>query len=493
MSKDILLIAQSIANERGVEEEVIFEAIELALAATAARRYHPETPSIRVSIDRKTGDYATYRRWEVVSEEEAAMREFPEQVITLSKAQEINADLAEGDFVEEPAENPEFGRIAAQQTKQVLVQKVREAEREKILSQHQAKVGTLMIGTVKRVTRDHAILDMGDNAEGLLLREDMIPREAFRVNDRIRVYLKELRREKRGPQLSLSRVAPEFLVELFKIEVPEIGEEVITIMGAARDPGSRAKIAVKTNDGRIDPIGACVGMRGARVQAVSNELAGERIDIILWDDNPAQLVINAMAPSEVSSIVMDEETHTMDIVVTEDQLAQAIGRAGQNVRLASELTGWTLNVMTEQDATTKEANESSKHREMFVEKLEIDGSVADVLVAEGFTSLEDIAYVPIAELKAIEGFDDQLAEALQQRASDVLLTQELLGGDEPDEYDLLAVEGMTSELASELMAKGINTRDELAELSVDELNDMFGFDKEAAADLIMKARAHWFH
>ncbi|MDP1574923.1 MAG: transcription termination factor NusA [Coxiellaceae bacterium] len=492
MSKDILLIAQSIANERGVEEEVIFEAIELALASTAARRYHPETPLIRVAIDRKTGDYATYRRWEVVSEEEAAMREFPEQVITLSKAQEINADLAVGDFVEELAENPEFGRIAAQQTKQVLVQKVREAEREKILSQHQAKVGTLMIGTVKRVTRDHAILDMGDNAEGLLLREDMIPREAFRVNDRIRVYLKELRREKRGPQLSLSRVAPEFLIELFKIEVPEIGEEVITIMGAARDPGSRAKIAVKTNDGRIDPIGACVGMRGARVQAVSNELAGERIDIILWDDNAAQLVINAMAPSEVSSIVMDEETHTMDIVVTEDQLAQAIGRAGQNVRLASELTGWTLNVMTEQDATTKEANESSKHREMFVEKLEIDGSVADVLVAEGFTSLEDVAYVPIDELKAVEGFDDQLAEALQQRASDVLLTQELLGGDEPDQYDLLAVEGMTSELASELMAKGINTRDELAELSVDELNDMFGFDKEAAADLIMKARAHWF-
>lgn len=492
MNKDILLIAQSIANERGVEEEVIFEAIEMALASTAARRYLPEVALTRVAIDRKTGDYVTYRRWEVVTEEEAQLREFPEQVITLSKAQEINADLDVGEFIEELVENPEFGRIAAQQTKQVLVQKVREAEREKILSQHQVKVGTLMMGTVKRVTRDHAILDMGENAEGLLLREDMIPREAFRVNDRVRVYLKELRREKRGPQLALSRVSPEFLVELFKIEVPEIGEEVITIMGAARDPGSRAKIAVKTNDGRIDPIGACVGMRGARVQAVSNELSGERIDIILWDDNPAQLVINAMAPAEVSSIVMDEETHTMDIIVTEDQLSQAIGRSGQNVRLASELTGWTLNVMTEQDATTKEANESSKHKQLFIDKLEIDESVADILVVEGFSTLEDIAYVPIDELKAIDGFDDQLAEVLQQRASDVLLTQELLGDDHLDMNDLLAVDGMTVELAAQLTDKGVKTRDDLAELSTDELEELLGLDKAAASDLIMKARAHWF-
>src|SRR3989338_5383418 len=350
MNKDILLIAQSIANERGVDELVIFEAIEAALAAIAAKRYPGEEPLVRVAIDRKTGDYDSFRRWEIVADDEVELREFPEQVMALSQAQAIDAELSIGDFVEEPVENPEFGRIAAQQAKQVLVQKVREAERDKITMQYQPKVGTLMIGTVKRVTRDHVILDMGENAESLLLREDMIPREAFRVSDRVRVYLKEVRKEKRGPQLSVSRISAEFLIELFKIEVPEIGEEVITIIGAARDPGSRAKIAVKTNDGRIDPIGACVGMRGARVQAVSNELAGERIDIILWDDNPAQLVINAMAPAEVSSIVMDEETRTMDIVVEEEQLSQAIGRSGQNVRLASELTGWTLNIMSEKDA-----------------------------------------------------------------------------------------------------------------------------------------------
>ena len=323
----------------------------------------------------------------------------------------------------------------------------------------------------------------------------MIPREAFRIGDRVRVFLKDVRKEKRGPQLSLSRISSEFLMELFKIEVPEIGEEVITIMSAARDPGSRAKIAVKTNDGRVDPIGACVGMRGARVQAVSNELNGERVDIILWDDNAAQLVINAMAPAEVSSIVVDEDHHSMDIVVTEEQLSQAIGRSGQNVRLASELTGWTLNVMTEQDATVKEASESSKHKDMFVNKLEIDEAVADVLVAEGFTSLEELAYVPIAELKAIEGFDDTIAEELQRRASDVLLTQELMGDNTKHKLpadDLLAVSGITPELAMQLANHGIATRDDLAELSTDELYDLLQMDAEAAGKLIMSARAHWF-
>lgn len=496
MNKDILLIAQSIANERGVEEEVIFEAIEAALAATAAKRYHPEHPAMRVAIDRKTGDYQTFRRWEVVTDEEAQLREFPEQIITLEKAHEIDSGLSIGDFVEESVENTAFGRIAAQHAKQVLVQKVREAERDKITTQYQSKIGGLLIGTVKRVTREYLIFDMGENAEGLLQREDIIPREAFRVGDRVRVYLKDVRKEKRGPQLSLSRIAPEFLVELFKIEVPEIGEEVITIMGAARDPGSRAKIAVKTNDGRIDPIGACVGMRGARVQAVSNELAGERIDIILWDPNPAQLVINAMAPSEVSSIVMDEDTHSMDIVVTEEQLSQAIGRSGQNVRLASELTGWTLNVMTEKDAIAKEATESGKLKEMFMHKLEIDEAVADVLVSEGFVSLEEIAYASLDELKTIEGFDVQIAEELQRRASDVLLTQELLGGGATQQStpaeDLLAVEGITPELAMQLANHGIATRDDLAELSADELCDISEMDKDAAGKLIMKARAHWF-
>jgi len=496
MNKDILLIAQSIANERGVDETVIFEAIEAALAAIVLKRYLPEEVLIRVSIDRKTGDYDSFRRWEVIADDAVAEHEFPAQVMALSQAQKIDAELSIGDFIEEPVENPEFGRIAAQQAKQVLVQKVREAERDKIVTQHQSKVGSLMIGTVKRVTRDHLILDMGENAEGLLLRDDMIPREAFRVSDRIRVYLKEVRKEKRGPQLSLSRITPEFLVELFKIEVPEIGEEVITIMGAARDPGSRAKIAVKTNDGRIDPIGACVGMRGARVQAVSNELNGERIDIILWDANPAQLVINAMAPAEVSSIVVDEDTHTMDIVVLEEQLSQAIGRGGQNVRLASELTGWTLNVMTEQDATAKEATESSKVKDLFVRKLEIDEAVADVLVSEGFTSLEEIAYVALDELKSIEGFDNDTAEELQRRSSDVLLTQELLGGgatrQQAPSDDLMAVEGVTPELAMQLANHGIVSRDDLAELSVDELHDLLQLDEVFAGKLIMNARAHWF-
>lgn len=493
MNRDMLLIAQSIANERGVDEEVIFEAIEMALATIAAKRY-PGDVLIRVGIDRKTGDYDSFRRWEIVPDDAVESYEFPEQVMALTKAQEIDSELEIGDFIEEPIENPEFGRIAAQQAKQILVQKVREAERDKIISLHQVKIGSLMVGTVKRVTRDHLILDMGENAEGLLLREDMIPREAFRVGDRVRVYLKDVRREKRGPQLSLSRNSSEFLIELFKIEVPEIGEEVITIMGAARDPGSRAKIAVKTNDGRIDPIGACVGMRGARVQAVSNELNGERIDIILWDDNPAQLVINAMAPAEVSSIVMDEDTHTMDIVVNEDQLSQAIGRSGQNVRLASELTGWTLNILSEQDASAKEVLTSNKLKEMFMSKLEINDDVATALVNEGFTSLEEIAYVSLDELKSIEGIVPNVAEELQGRASDVLLTQELLGENQHNlsDDDLLQVDGMTKELASQLVEKGIKSRDDLAELSVDELHDLLQLDETFAGQLIMNARAHWF-
>ncbi|MCB1827894.1 MAG: transcription termination/antitermination protein NusA, partial [Coxiellaceae bacterium] len=361
MNKDILLIVQSLSNERGVDEGVIFEAMEAALAAVAAKRYEEDVLT-RVTIDRKTADYETFRCWTVVPDDDEM--EFPDQQITLSNAHEIDPDLKVGDVVEEAIENPEFGRISAQQAKQVIIQKVREAERAKIVKQYQHRIGDLVIGVVKRVTRDNIILDMGGNAEALLSREEMIPREAFRVNDRLRAYLFEVREEKRGPQLLVSRTRPEFLVELFKIEVPEIGEEVIEIKGAARDAGSRAKIAVKTNDGRIDPIGACVGMRGSRVQAVSNELGGERIDIILWDDNPAQLVINAMAPSEVASIVVDEDTHTMDIAVTEEQLSQAIGRAGQNVRLASELTGWTLNVMTEGQAVEKHESETSSVKEL---------------------------------------------------------------------------------------------------------------------------------
>lgn len=493
MNKDILLIAQSIANERGVEEAVIFEAIEAALATIAAKRYQDDV-LVRVAIDKKSGDYDTFRCWEVIADEDAELHEFPEQIMPLSQAQAIDEELTIGDFIEEAIENPQFGRIAAQQAKQVLIQKVREAERNKIINQYQSRIGELMIGTVKRVTRDHIILDMGENAEALLPRENMIPREAHRVNDRIRVFMQDVRSEKRGPQLLVSRTNSDFIVELFKIEVPEIGEEVINVMGAARDPGSRAKIAVKTNDGRIDPIGACVGMRGARVQAVSNELGGERVDIVLWDENPAQLVINAMAPAEVSSIVVDEEKHAMDIIVTEDQLSQAIGRAGQNVRLASELTGWTLNVMTEADASKKAESESSELQQKLVGKLDIDSDVAGVLVAEGFASLEDIAYVPLEELKAIDGFSDEAAEELQQRASDVLLTQELLVGEgaEVPADDLLEVEGMTPELANQMAGKGIVTRDDLADQSVDELQELLQLDEDAAGKLIMSARSHWF-
>lgn len=494
-SKDILLIVQSLSNEKGVSEEAIFQSIESALATVAARRYEDEDVFIRVAIDRKTGDYEAYRGWTVVADDEDL--EDSSKQMTLTEAHEIDPELNVGDVVEEKIERPDFGRIAAQQAKQVIVQKVREAERTKIIDQYRARVGELIIGVVKKVTREHIILDMGDNAEALLSREEMLPRDIFRVNDRIRGLLYAVRDGKRGPQLAVTRTHPQFLIELFRIEVPEISEEVIEIKSAARDPGLRAKIAVKTNDGRIDPVGACVGMRGSRVQAVSNELGGERIDIILWDDNPAQFVINAMAPAEVSSIVVDEETHAMDIVVSEDQLAQAIGRSGQNINLASQLTGWRLNVMTEKEAVSKQETETGKSKALFMDKLDIDEDVADLLVTEGFVSLEEIAYVPLQELAALEGFDENIASELQQRASDVLLTQEIAtetarGVTKPEE-DLLAVEGMTEKLALKLAEKGICTREDLAEHAVDELIDLIGeLDKKTAAKLIMSARAHWF-
>lgn len=492
---DILLIVDSMSNERGVPKEVIFEAIESALATVVAKRYQEDDVAVRVAIDRETGDYQAFRRWIVVEDSDEPL-ELPEQQIAISEAKDVDSELNIGDAIEESVESPEFGRIAAQQAKQVIVQKVREAERAKIVTLYEKNVGELVIGVVKRVTRDNIILDMGDNAEALLMREEMIPREAFRANDRLRGYLYQVREERRGPQLLVSRTRAEFLTELFKIEVPEIGEEVIEIKGAARDAGSRAKIAVKTNDGRIDPIGACVGMRGSRVQAVSNELNGERIDIVLWDDNPAQLVINAMAPAEVASIVVDEDTHAMDIAVNEDQLSQAIGRSGQNVRLASELTGWTLNVMTEADMASKHESESHKVKALFMEKLDVDEDVAEALVQEGFTSLEEIAYVPPEEMQAVEGFDEDIAAELQRRASDVLLTQEIASeeelGDVKPADDLLEVEGMTEQLARQLASKGVVTREDLAEQSVDELCEAVAMDEELAAKLIMAARAYWF-
>ncbi|MCI5105124.1 MAG: transcription termination factor NusA [Pseudomonadales bacterium] len=493
MSKEILMVADAVSNEKGVSRDVIFEAIESALATATKKLYDDEEIDCRVAIDRDTGDYETFRVWHVVDDEE-----FEEEgsQFTLEQATEKDSGLAVGDTWEEKIDNVEFGRIAAQTAKQVIVQKVREAEREIVISEYKDRVGELVAGTVKKVTRDSIIVDLGNNAEALLPRDQMIPRETFRMGDRMRALLTEVSSEQRGPQLFLSRTSPQMLMELFKIEVPEISEEVIEIKAAARDPGSRAKIVVSTNDGRIDPVGACVGMRGSRVQVVSNELANERIDIILWDDNPAQLVINSMAPAEVASIIVDEDSHTMDIAVEEDNLAQAIGRNGQNVRLSSELTGWTINVMSEEDLAAKQQQEASNFIEMFKEKLDVDDDVAEVLVGEGFTSLEEIAYVPLDEILAIDGFDEEIANELRNRAKDALLTQAIASEEDLSSAniadDLLNMEGMDDTLALALSKKGILSMEDLAEQSIDELMDIENMEEERAGKLIMTARAPWF-
>ncbi|HET8710002.1 MAG TPA: transcription termination factor NusA [Spongiibacteraceae bacterium] len=492
MNKEILLVAEAVSNEKGVPRGVIFEAIEQALATATKKRYDEEA-DIQVTIDRVTGDYTTMRRWKVVSDDQVALlgTEF-----TLEEAHEKDPSLQANDVYEEQVENVEFGRIAAQTAKQVIVQKVREAERAQVVDEYRDRVGQLLNGTVKKVTRDNIIIDLGNNAEGVMPREELVGREVFRVGDRVRAILLDVRSDARGPQLYMSRACPEMLVELFRIEVPEIAEQVIEIRAAARDPGSRAKIAVKTNDGRIDPIGACVGMRGSRVQAVSGELGNERVDIVLWDDNPAQLVINAMAPAEVESIVVDEDAHTMDVAVAEENLAQAIGRGGQNVRLASELTGWTINVMSTDDMAAKHQQESGQVISMFMSSLDVDEDVASVLVEEGFTSLEEVAYVPLEELMAIEGFDRDIAEELRARAKDALLTQaiaseEKLGSQEPAD-DLLNMEGMDRHLAFVLANRGIVTMEDLAEQAVEDLLDIEDLDEKRAAALIMTARAPWF-
>ncbi|NVK43665.1 MAG: transcription termination/antitermination protein NusA [Oceanospirillaceae bacterium] len=492
MNKEILLVAEAVSNEKDVPKEVIFEAIELALATATKKRYDEEA-DIRVEIDRATGDYETFRRWLVVSNEEVPALGTE---LTLEEAHEQDVNLQPGDMYEEAVESVKFGRIAAQTAKQVIVQKVREAERAKVVAQYQEHQGELISGSVKKVTRDNIIVDLGNNAEALLPREHLIGRETFRMGDRVRAILHEVRAEGRGPQLILSRSCPEMLIELFRIEVPEIAEEVIEIRAAARDPGSRAKIAVKTNDGRIDPVGACVGMRGARVQAVSNELNGERVDIILWDDNPAQLVINAMSPAEVASIIIDEDSHSMDVAVAQEALAMAIGRSGQNVRLASELTGWTLNVMTEEEAAEKQQSEIGSIMETFMNHLDVDEDVAEVLVGEGFTSLEEVAYVPVDEMLEIDGFDEDIVEELRSRAKDALLnlaiaSEEVLENAEPA-ADLLEMDGMDRHTAYLLAAKGVITMEDLAEQAVEDLLDIEGIDEERAAQLIMTARAPWF-
>ena len=491
-NKEILLVAEAVSNEKDVPKDVIFEAIELALA-TATRKHINDESDIRVAIDRKTGEATTTRCWTVVTDE---VYTNPEAELILEDAQVTNPSLLLGDLVQEELPTEVFGRIAAQTAKQVIVQKVREAERAKVVELYRGRIGQIISGSVKKVTRDNVIVDLGNNAEALMARDQLIGRETFRMGDRVRALLSEVRTESRGPQLFLSRTDPQMLIELFKIEVPEISEEVIEVRAAARDPGSRAKIAVKTNDGRIDPIGACVGMRGSRVQAVTGELNNERVDIVLWDDNPAQLVINAMAPAEVSSIVVDEDRHAMDVAVSDENLAMAIGRNGQNVRLASELTGWTINVMSEEDAAAKQQDEVGGVVQTFVDALDIDEDFAEMLVEEGFASLEEIAYVPLDEMLAIDGLDEDIVEELRTRAKDKLLNQALAAEEQLDNsepaQDLLDMEGMDTHLAFVLASRGIITMEDLAEQAVDEISDIEGLSDEKAAELIMTARAPWF-
>lgn len=493
MSKEILLVAEAVSNEKGVEQEVIFEAIELALAAAAKKRFEDEEPEIRVVIDRKTGTYESFRSYVIVSNDVVPALG---SELNMQEAADIDTNLKEGDVYEERIDNPEFGRIAAQAAKQIIMQKVREAERAKITKAYLNRIGDLLHGTVKKVTRDNIIVDLGQNAEGLLPRDQLIAREVFRINDRIRSVLMEVNPENRGPQLILSRASNAMLIELFRIEVPEIGEDVIEIKAAARDTGSRAKIAVKTNDQRIDPIGACVGMRGSRVQAVSNELGNERVDIVLWDDNPAQLVINSLAPAEVASIVMDEDTNTMDVAVASDQLAIAIGRGGQNVKLASQLTGWTINVMTEAQADEKQEQEQGSLVEILMNALDIDEEVAIVLVDEGFTGLEEVAYVPREEMLDIDGFNEDIVDELQSRARDLLLTQAIASEEKLEDAkpadDLLNMDGMDQHLALVLASRGICTMEDLAEQGVDDIVGIEDIDAKKAAQLIMTARKPWF-
>jgi N utilization substance protein A len=495
--KDILLVVDVFSNEKDIDKEIIFQAIESALESATISRY--EFPILaRVSIDRITGENTTYRRWQIVEEnaEFPGGIEFPTTQISLQVAQIDEPEMEVDDFVEDEIEAAEFGRISAQAAKQVIIHKVREAERKKVADAYMDRVGELVTGVIKRIEKGSVYMDLGGNADAYIPREHMIPRESVRVGDRIRGYLKEVRTEVRGPQLFVSRTAPELILALFRLEVPEVGEGLINVLGAARDPGSRAKVAVRSNDLRIDPVGACVGMRGSRVQTISNELNGERIDVILWNENEAQFVINAMAPAEIESIVVDEDKHTMDVAVSTDSLSQAIGRGGQNVRLATELTGWELNVRDAEEVNKDSEEELHKLVEVFKGQLNVDQDIATVLVEVGFNTVEEIAYVPSSEMLEIDGFDAELVETLRSRAKDILLinaiaSEEKIETAEPAE-DLLTMEGMSAELASELASKGIITMEDLAEQAVDDLLDFAGVNEEVAAKLIMKAREPWF-
>jgi N utilization substance protein A len=496
-NKEILLVVDAFSHEKDIEKEIVFDAIEDALRI-ATMKGHENRIDASVIIDRKTGDYDTFRRWLVVESEEGSAEEpFDSELHMTIEAAKVRFGHAEvGQYVKEPIDSIGFGRIEAQTAKQVIVQRVRDAERRKVVEAYKDRVGELVTGIIKRVERGNVFLDLGSNVEAFISREEMIPREAVRSGDRLRGYLKEVRQEARGPQLFVTRTSPDLIVALFRLEVPEVSENVIEIVAAARDPGVRAKIAVRSNDPRLDPVGACVGMRGSRVQAVSNELAGERVDIILWNENEAQYVVNAMSPAEIVSIVMDEDRHSMDIAVSDENLSMAIGRGGQNVRLASELTGWTLNVMSETQAEEKSEQESEALIHSFVEQLDVDEGVAEILVREGFSTVEELAYVPAKELLEIEEFEEDLVEELRNRARDTLLikaiaTEEQLESTEPTE-ELLAMEGMDRQTALQLASRGVSTVEDLAELSIDEMLELEGMDEERAGQLIMIARRPWF-
>lgn len=490
MSREILLLVDALAHEKNVDKEVVFSALEYALASATKKRFADDA-DVRVSIDRETGEYESFRRWTLLTDDQAL--EIPGAQMYADDERAEGKTVLENNTFEEPLESLEFGRIGAQAAKQVILQKVREAEREQILDDFLARNEHMVTGAIKRMEKGNAIIEVG-RIEALLPREQMIPKENLRVGDRVRAYLSRVERGGRGPQLILSRIAPEFLTRLFELEVPEIEDGLLEIRGAARDPGLRSKIAVKANDQRLDPVGTCVGMRGSRVQAVTGELAGERVDIVLWSMEPAQFVINAMAPAEVSSIVVDEDAHSMDVVVDEEQLAQAIGRNGQNVRLASELTGWTLNILTIDEAAKKNEEEYVKTRQLFIEKLDVDEEVADILVQEGFGTLEEIAYVPMAEMAEIEAFDEDTINELRKRARAAILTDAIAKEEKVEEpaADLLGMDGMDDETAHLLASKGVSTMEDLADLAVDDLVELTKMETERAKALIMTARAPWF-
>lgn len=489
MSREILLLVDALAREKNVGKEIVFGALELALASATKKRIHDEA-DVRVVVDRNTGSYESFRRWQVVAENEY-VNEYLQ--VPVSEAQKDDPEIEAGDSLEEVLEPIDFGRIGAQAAKQVILQKIRDAEREQIIADFLERKEFIVSGPIKRMERGNAIVESG-KLEALLPRDQMIPKENLRVGDRVKAYMQRIDRNARGPQLILSRTAPEFIMRLFELEVPEIDDGLMEIKACARDPGLRAKIAVKSNDPRVDPIGTCVGLRGSRVTAVRNEIGGENIDIVHWSADPAQFVIGALAPAEVSSIVVDEEKHSMDVVVDEDNLAIAIGRNGQNVRLASELTGWNINLMTKEESEKKGEAEFARVRVLFMEKLDIDEELADVLIAEGFSGLEEVAYVPLAEMLEIEGLDEEIVNELRNRARNVLLTDAIVTEEQLENVaeDLLGLEGMDKTLAGKLAGHGIKTRDDLAELAVDELMDMTGIEEELAKQLIVTARAHWF-